>query len=94
MSKETAFYGKLAAMTDEWMDLFGYWAPTVVSDTLGEYRACREAAALMDFSMLRKVSLDGPGRARARERHRHARRLDADARADRLRGALQRATGR
>ena len=61
MSKETAFYGKLAAMTDEWMDLFGYWAPTVVSDTLAEYRACREAAALMDFSMLRKVSLDGPG---------------------------------
>ena len=61
MSKETAFYGKLAAMTDGWMDLFGYWAPTVVSDTLEEYRACREAAALMDFSMLRKVSLDGPG---------------------------------
>ena len=42
MSKETAFYGKLAAMTDEWMDL---WALTVVSDTLAEYRACREAAA-------------------------------------------------
>jgi aminomethyltransferase len=61
LSKETAFYGKLAAMTDQWMDLFGYWAPTVVSDTLEEYRACREAAALMDFSMLRKVSLDGPG---------------------------------
>src|SRR5262245_15453312 len=43
------------------MDLFGYLAPTVVSDTLEEYRSCREAAALMDFSMLRKVSLDGPG---------------------------------
>jgi aminomethyltransferase len=61
LSKETAFHGKLAAMTDQWMDLFGYLAPTVVSDTLEEYRACREAAALMDFSMLRKVSLDGPG---------------------------------
>jgi aminomethyltransferase len=61
LSKETAFHGKLAAMTDQWMDLFGYFAPTVVSDTLEEYRACREAAALMDFSMLRKVSLDGPG---------------------------------
>ena len=60
MSKETAFYGKLAAMTDEWMDLFGYWAPWS-SATPSEYRACREAAALMDFSMLRKVSLDGPG---------------------------------
>ena len=61
MSKETAFYGKLAGMTDQWMDLFGYHAPLVVTDTAEEYRACREAAALMDFSMLRKVSLDGPG---------------------------------
>jgi aminomethyltransferase len=48
-------------MTDDWMDLFGYWAPSVVSDTLGEYRACRETAALMDFTMLRKVDIDGPG---------------------------------
>jgi len=61
MSKETAFYPRLKAMTDEWMDLFGYWAPTVVSDTLEEYRACREAAALMDFTMLRKIDLEGPG---------------------------------
>ncbi len=61
MSKETAFYPRLAAMTDQWMDLFGYWAPSVVSDTHEEYRACREAAALMDFSMLRKVDLEGPG---------------------------------
>jgi glycine cleavage system T protein len=48
-------------MTDDWMDLFGYWAPSVVTDTLEEYRACREAAALMDFTMLRKVDIDGPG---------------------------------
>ena len=61
MSKETAFYGKLAEMTDQWMDLFGYHAPLVVTDTLAEYRACREAAALMDFTMLRKVDLNGPG---------------------------------
>jgi len=61
MSKETAFYPRLAALTDQWMDLFGYWAPSVVTDTLEEYRACREAAALMDFTMLRKVDIDGPG---------------------------------
>lgn len=61
MSRETAFYPRLKAMTDDWMDLFGYWAPSVVSDTLEEYRACREAAALMDFTMLRKVDIDGPG---------------------------------
>ncbi len=47
-------------MTDQWMDLFGYWAPTVVTDTGEEYEACRQNAALMDFSMLRKIDLDGP----------------------------------
>lgn len=61
MSIETTFYPRLQAMTDQWMDLFGYWAPAVVSDTLEEYRACRETAALMDFTMLRKVDIVGPG---------------------------------
>jgi glycine cleavage system aminomethyltransferase T len=32
-----------------------------VTDTLEEYRACREAAALMDFTMLRKIDIEGPG---------------------------------
>src|SRR5215207_2500108 len=41
------------------MDLFGYWAPTEVTDTQEEYRAVREAAGLMDFTMLRKVDIDG-----------------------------------
>src|SRR5437870_393975 len=61
MSKETAFYPRLKTLTDEWMDLFGYWAPLTVTDTLEEYRAVRETAGLMDFTMLRKVDLDGPG---------------------------------
>src|SRR3989441_4369778 len=61
MSKETAFYPRLKALTDDWMDLFGYAAPLTVTDTLEEYRAVRETAGLMDFSMLRKVDLDGPG---------------------------------
>jgi len=61
VSKETAFYPRLQALTDNWMDLFGYWAPAVVTDTQEEYRAVRETAGLMDFTMLRKVDLDGPG---------------------------------
>src|SRR6059058_5719827 len=61
MSTETAFHPRLEALTDQWMDLFGYYAPTVVTDTLEEYRAVREAAGLMDFSMLRKIDIDGPG---------------------------------
>jgi aminomethyltransferase len=61
VSKETAFYPRLRALTDEWMDLFGYWAPTVVTDTADEYRAVRETAGLMDFTMLRKVDIEGEG---------------------------------
>jgi glycine cleavage system T protein len=60
-SRPTVFYPRLAEMTDQWMDLFGYMAPAVVSTTIEEYRACRDAAALMDFSMLRKVDIEGPG---------------------------------
>jgi aminomethyltransferase len=61
LSKETAFYPRLKAMTDEWMDLFGYWAPLEVTDTQEEYRAVRETAGLMDFTMLRKVDIEGKG---------------------------------
>lgn len=61
MSKDTAFYPRLAALTDDWTDLFGYAAPAVVTDVSDEYRAVREAAGLMDFSMLRKVDIEGPG---------------------------------
>src|SRR2546421_12291351 len=61
MSKETAFHPRLTALPDQWMDLFGSLAPTVVTDTHDEYRAVREKARLMDFTMLRKIDLDGPG---------------------------------
>jgi aminomethyltransferase len=43
------------------MDLFGYWAPTEVTNTAEEYRAVRETAGLMDFTMLRKVDIEGEG---------------------------------
>ena len=61
MSKETAFYPRLQELTDGWMDLFGYWAPTEVTNTEEEYRAVREVAGLMDFTMLRKVDIEGEG---------------------------------
>jgi aminomethyltransferase len=64
MSIETAFHPVLSEMTDRWMDLFGYFAPSVVTDTLEEYRAVRETAGLMDFSMLRKVDITGPSAVR------------------------------
>jgi aminomethyltransferase len=61
VTKETAFYAPLKAMTDQWMDLFDYWAPTVVTDTLEEYNGVRQTAGLMDFGMLRKYDITGPG---------------------------------
>lgn len=61
MSRETVFYSRIGAMTSDWMDLFGYYAPATVTDPQSEWRACRERAALMDFSMLRKVEIEGPG---------------------------------
>jgi aminomethyltransferase len=61
LSKETAFYPRLKELTDGWMDLFGYWAPTEVTNTAEEYRAVRENAGLMDFTMLRKVDIEGQG---------------------------------
>jgi aminomethyltransferase len=61
LSKETAFYPRLQELAEGWMDLFGYWAPTEVTNTEEEYRAVREAAGLMDFTMLRKVDIEGEG---------------------------------
>jgi aminomethyltransferase len=61
MSMQTAFYARIGELTDDWMDLFGYAAPAVVTDTLAEYRAVRETVGLMDFSMLRKLDVTGPG---------------------------------
>lgn len=61
MSTDTAFRPRIDELTDRYMDLFGYAAPAVVSDTSEEYRAVRETAGLMDFSMLRKVDVSGPG---------------------------------
>lgn len=62
MTKETPVYERLKPLAADWIDLFGYWAPTVLTtDADAEYQAVRETAALMDFSMLRKIDIDGAG---------------------------------
>lgn len=61
MGSKTAFYARLAEVTAEWMDLFGYLAPKVARGVDREYRAVRDSAGIMDFSMLRKVDVQGPG---------------------------------
>ncbi|WP_037279757.1 DUF1989 domain-containing protein [Rubellimicrobium mesophilum] len=62
MTKETAFHPRTSALTRHVAEYRGYWLPQVYSanGTLEEYWACRERAAVMDLSPLRKVEVTGP----------------------------------
>jgi aminomethyltransferase len=62
LTKETAFHPRTSALTSRFTDYNGYWLPTAY-DNLGavaEYWACRERAAIMDLSPLRKWEILGP----------------------------------
>lgn len=45
----------------EWMDAFGYGMPITWGDVSAEYDAVRNHAAAMEFSMLLKFDVEGPG---------------------------------
>ena len=45
----------------ECIDVYGYAAPLVVTDPVDEYTAVRERVGVLDFSMLLKVDVRGPG---------------------------------
>ncbi len=62
LTKETAFHSRTSALTSRFTEYNGYWLPTSY-DNLGavdEYWACRERAAIMDLSPLRKFEILGP----------------------------------
>jgi aminomethyltransferase len=62
LTKETAFHERTRALTSRFTEYNGYWLPTSY-DNLGavtEYWACREHAAIMDLSPLRKFEVLGP----------------------------------
>ena len=62
LTKETGFHEKTSALTGRFTEYNGYWLPTSY-DNLGavdEYWACREQAAVMDLSPLRKFEILGP----------------------------------
>lgn len=44
-----------------WIDVFGYAVPYTWGDVPAEYRAIRQHAAMMDFSMLLKFDVEGHG---------------------------------
>ena len=62
LTEETGFHTRTSALTSRFVDYNGYWLPTSY-DNLGavaEYWACREKAAIMDLSPLRKFEILGP----------------------------------
>ena len=62
LTQETGFHTKTSELTSRFTEYNGYWLPTSY-DNLGavaEYWACREKAAVMDLSPLRKFDVLGP----------------------------------
>ena len=62
LSRETAFHERTSALTRQFVEYRGYWLPSSF-DGHGpqeEYWACRERAAVMDLSPLRKFEVLGP----------------------------------
>ena len=62
LTKDTGFRPRTGGLTGRFTEYNGYWLPTSY-DNLGavaEYWACRERAAIMDLSPLRKFEVLGP----------------------------------
>ena len=62
LTRETAFHPRFSALTRNYTEYRGYWLPTRFSNDgpVAEYWACRERAAVMDLSPLRKFEVTGP----------------------------------
>src|SRR5919202_15855 len=62
MTKETAFHARWSELTRNITEYRGYWLPTSFTNhgAVAEYWACREKAAIMDLSPLRKFEVLGP----------------------------------
>lgn len=62
MTRETAFHPRTSALTRSMVEYRGFWLPQVYAATgpTEEYWACRQAAAVIDLSALRKWEITGP----------------------------------
>jgi len=62
LTKDTGFRPRTGALTNRFTDYNGYWLPTAYDNhgAVAEYWACREKAAIMDLSPLRKWEVLGP----------------------------------
>ncbi len=61
-TKQTAFHECFARHTRDFTEYNGYWLPNQMTGhgAIAEYWACREKAAVMDLSPLRKYEVTGP----------------------------------
>jgi aminomethyltransferase len=62
LTRETAFHPRLCALTRDYTEYRGYWLPNrfAAEGPVEEYWACREHAAVIDLSPLRKFEVTGP----------------------------------
>ncbi len=62
LTKETAFHPRTSRLTRDFVEYRGYWLPNSYTSegAVAEYFACRERAAILDLSALRKFEVFGP----------------------------------
>jgi aminomethyltransferase len=62
LTRETGFHPRTSALTRKFSEYRGFWLADCYSDNgpIEEYWACRERAAIMDLSPLRKFEVIGP----------------------------------
>jgi aminomethyltransferase len=62
LTKDTGFRPRTGALTSRFTEYNGYWLPSAYDNhgAVDEYWACRERAAIMDLSPLRKWEVLGP----------------------------------
>jgi len=62
LTRQTGFHPRTAALTRQMIDYRGFWLPTAYNNhgAIAEYWACRQRAALIDLSPLRKFEVTGP----------------------------------
>ncbi|WP_413771123.1 DUF1989 domain-containing protein [Lichenihabitans sp. PAMC28606] len=62
LTRDSAFQPRLQALARSFVDYRGFWLPTSYTGrgAIEEYWACRERAAIMDLSALRKFEVIGP----------------------------------
>ncbi|WP_158275456.1 DUF1989 domain-containing protein [Maritimibacter sp. 55A14] len=61
-TRKTGFHDCFARHTRDFVEYNGYWLPNTMTNhgAIAEYWACREKAAVMDLSPLRKYEVTGP----------------------------------